>query len=158
MSCNTIGNEKLEVVRQKKSTSCGVAVVAMLAGVTHDEALEVMFGKGPYARSMKFGTDWDDLRRGLQFFNVKHERAYYIKHWRRLTKLAILGSGDEVDDLKGHWVIYDPKNGLIYDPCPTRGGEKPADRWKPPFNKPVYAYMAITDRPGSSKVRNGRVS
>lgn len=104
-------------VRQERTTSCGVAVVAMLARVSHREAMKVMFPRG----GRDFRTHYSDLRRALVHFGVPHaQRAIRCSSWDKVPTNAIAGvrGYDESDRAFYHWVIAQRKGGrvVVLDP------------------------------------------
>lgn len=129
-------------VRQEYSTSCGVAAVAMLARVSHDEAMAVMF---PRPRNT-FYTHYKDVRKGLDHFGVSHGgRATRIKDWDDVPTTALV----KVKWQRGartywHWVILQRKKDgthRVLDPDVRKGtltlAESGANRYAP------VSYMSV---------------
>ena len=109
-------------VRQEFDTSCGVAVVAMFARVSHGEAMAAMF---PRIRNPKpsgsYLTWLKDVLRGLDHFGVEH-----AGRWRRFTGWAAIRSTSlvKVKIQEGrrtwyHWVV--PVCGRTFDGGLTPG-------------------------------------
>jgi hypothetical protein len=111
-------------VRQEFTTSCGVAVVAMFARVSHAEAMSVMFPNG----GGFYGTWLKDVKAALRHFGVP-----YAPRWRRFKSWSEIPTTSLVkvrwtnaDGSTGlHWVIFqrrDNGNWQVIDPDPPRGG------------------------------------
>jgi len=109
-------------VRQRFLTSCGVAVVAMLAAREHDEVLAAMFPKA--RRKRVFYTNYKDIIPALDLFNVSHgDRSRRVKRWDQIptTSIVLVKSGVKA----WHWVILRVKPGgksYVLDPYPGRAG------------------------------------
>jgi ABC-type bacteriocin/lantibiotic exporter with double-glycine peptidase domain len=111
-------------VRQEFRTSCGVAVVAMFARVSHDEAMRVMF---PRKRRV-FYTHYTDVIRALDKFGIAHgARTHRFRRWEDIpsTSLVKVRAKDSDGKVLRHWVIYqkrDDGSWNVIDPDPGRGG------------------------------------
>lgn len=108
-------------VRQVYSTSCGVAVVAMLARVSHQEALDAMFPNRKRRRT--FYTGYPDVIRALEVFHVKHgDRTKRVKSWQEIPSTSVVSvKGDGFT----HWVILQKKHdgkADVIDPQPPHEG------------------------------------
>lgn len=99
-----------------RSTGCGVACIAMLAGVTQEYAAQVMFGDN--RRNLR--SHWPDLRRALKELSILHaDRPLRKTRWDAIDKISLVACGLRLKPdgtREWHWVIFDPKNGLVYDP------------------------------------------
>lgn len=91
-------------VRQSFPTSCGVAVVAMFARVSEQDAMAVLFPNG----GRTFYTHLRQLKHALDHFGV-----HYDPHWRRFVSWEAIPKTSLVkvrwadDGRKGlHWVIF----------------------------------------------------
>lgn len=112
-------------VRQEFSTSCGVAVVAMFARVSHREAMSIMF---PHATTADYRTWLRDLKRALDHFGVTYaSRWHRFRSWEEIPTTSLVKvrwrNGDGATG--AHWVIFQRrKTGQwrVIDPDPPRGG------------------------------------
>lgn len=123
-SGGAVGSYTVHRVRQEFSTSCGVAVVAMFARVSHREALSVLFP----SPKRDYRTWLKDLKRALDHFGVA-----YAPHWHRFqswqdipTTSLVKVRWRHLDGTTGlHWVIFQRRaNGAwtVIDPEPPRPG------------------------------------
>jgi hypothetical protein len=112
-------------VRQEFSTSCGVAVVAMFARVSHREAMSFMF---PKAMRGDYRTWLRDLKRALDHFGVSYaSRWHRFQSWDEIPTTSLVKvRWHNADGGAGtHWVIFQRrKTGewRVIDPDPPRGG------------------------------------
>lgn len=92
-------------VRQEFSTSCGVAVVAMFARVSHREALSVMF---PRPRPTYY-TWLKDVKRALDHFQIPYApRWHRFRSWEEIPTTSLVKvRWRNADGSTGlHWVIF----------------------------------------------------
>ena len=102
-------------VRQANLTSCGIAVVAMAAKVTHAEARVAIFGDESRAN---YVTTYADLRRGLDALGVvRAVRARRFRGWACMTESAIVLIRSSHPDYD-HWVLYQhrERGSTVLDP------------------------------------------
>jgi hypothetical protein len=139
-----MANGQLNHVRQtNKSSGCGPACVAMLAGTTEDAAIEALF-QGPQTRSLN--TWWPDIRRGLKALEVvAADRPKRVAAWSRIKVPAVVACGQTATDegeRKWHWVVFVPdvNGGLIYDPL-REGPVAVAQIRRKPFS-----YLEVTPK------------
>ena len=91
-------------VRQEFDTSCGVAVVAMFARVSHAEALAVMFPRA--RRRTTFYTTHAQVIRALDHFGVpRGPRQRRIRTWDQVPSTALVAARSHHSDGSWHWVI-----------------------------------------------------
>ncbi len=111
-------------VRQKFTTSCGVAVVGMFARVSHDDAMRIMF---PTPRRVYY-THYTDIKRALDHFGVEHGgRFRRFDSWDEIpsTSLAKVKWKGENGRFFFHWVIFQRKadgGWRVLDPDPAGQG------------------------------------
>jgi hypothetical protein len=142
-------------VRQSFSTSCGVAVVAMFARVSHDEAMAVLFPKP----RREFSTHLYQLKRALDHFGVK-----YGPRWSRFTSWSEIPTTSLVKvkcETWFHWVIFQRRSDggwALIDPDPARSGTQRLSRVE------IEQYTGVTYmpveavRPGASRGSKRRSS
>jgi len=111
-------------VRQEFTTSCGVAVVAMFARVSHREALSVLFPKP----GRDYRTWLRDLKRALDHFGVTYApRWHRFRSWDEIPRTSLVKvRWREPGGTSGlHWIIFQRRaNGewRVIDPDPPRSG------------------------------------
>jgi ABC-type bacteriocin/lantibiotic exporter with double-glycine peptidase domain len=119
---NSAAPRTIHRVRQEFTTSCGVAVVAMFARVSHKEALAVMFPKP----RRDYGTWLKDLTRALDHFGVTYAPRWRRFHsWEAIPKTSLVKvrwtNNDGSTGL--HWIVFQRRhNGewQVIDPDPPR--------------------------------------
>ncbi len=101
----------MRLVRQKRGTDCGVAALAMLAGVTYHAAKVALFGPG---RRRSFRTLPHEMRAAaLKFGVVLSLRRRRCVHPERLTRDALIWARSSGDF---HWVVWDNGRQQVLDP------------------------------------------
>ncbi|MGO9005103.1 MAG: hypothetical protein ACLQB4_04975 [Beijerinckiaceae bacterium] len=107
---------------------CGIACVAMLAGVRYSKALEAFDDKSSAAKNGNFAPALRDAlirlgrrpsRRLVKF------RGYSVLEYDAILKVNLYNNGAE-----WHWVAWDAKRKRILDP------------WEPPYIK-RYRPVAV---------------
>lgn len=98
-----------------RTSGCGPACVAMVAGVAEQEAIQAMFGD---ARTTNLWSRWTHLQRALRGLGVRiGYRPHRTIAWAEVPSLSIVGIGKRSrPDQIAHWVVYDPASGTLYDP------------------------------------------
>ena len=116
---------KLKFISQKnRNSGCGVACVAMLAGVSYSKAEKALFPdnsiRGRY-------TQYSDIQRGLLCFGVRFDNVISRERsWPKIRGISVVKCG-VTQDGNWHWLIYDGAEGIIYDPL-KRGPTVPDGR------------------------------
>jgi hypothetical protein len=101
-----------------------VAVIAMLARVSHEEALAVMFPNG----ACEYSTDQDQLNSALDHFEI-----HRVPQWKQFstwegiptTSIVMVKSQDSQRVWLFHWVIFQRRakgTWSVIDPIPPRAG------------------------------------
>ena len=96
---------------------CGAACVAMIAGVTYDEARSRL-----PAHCDTRGTTSEELRAALQTFSIETEKLQPIgraDHTNFPFDAVLRGKLDEEDE---HWAVWEAERGRVLDPYKP-GGE-----------------------------------
>lgn len=119
----SVGPHTIHRVRQEFSTSCGVAIVAMLARVAHADAMSVLF---PVQRA-PFSTWLKDLKRDLDHFGVTYApRWRRCRSWEEIPSTSLVKVKWQANGRTGfQWVIFQRRdNGewRVIDPDPPRQG------------------------------------
>jgi hypothetical protein len=134
-------------VRQSFRTSCGVAVVAMFARVSEQDAMAVLFPNG----GRVFYTHLRQLKRALDHFGVR-----YDPHWRRfvsweaIPKTSLVKVRWKENGRTGlHWVIFQRRHDAtwhVIDPDPPhRGTLRLSDAERKQYTG--ITYMPVEARP-----------
>jgi hypothetical protein len=101
-------------VFQLDDDGCGVACLAMIAGVSYRKALKCMFGDQKVVK-----TETKDLRRALHRFAIgcssRLIRSTRQCHYRNLEQDAILKTRTRSDG-DWHWIVWDAKRKKFLDP------------------------------------------
>lgn len=99
------------------------------------EAVKLIFGE---KRSRDLYTTWDQLRAALDSMSVRYgERIHLDRSWDKITTLSIVKCGKPAHG-GWHWIIYDGRDGTLYDPL-KKGPSKPDGRTrKPRSHLPIY--------------------
>lgn len=129
-------------VRQAFTTSCGVAVVAMFARVSHEEAMAALFPGG----ARVYYTYLYQLKRALDHFGVKYgARWSRFVAWDKIPTTSLVKVKWQVNGRRGfHWVVFQRrKDGgwAVIDPSPGRPGTQRLDR------NERRAYQGVTYLP-----------
>jgi len=106
----------MKTIKQRRQTDCGVACVAMLAGVSYEEAWEKVHAEGPGKK-----TKTADLRRALQELgrtpDIGRRRSL---RWTTLESLEedalVMGWLDDGGKEYRHWIVWDAKARKPRDP------------------------------------------
>lgn len=109
-------------IKQRHKTDCGIACVAMIAGVPYATAKK-LFKANPDG---KWLTETDDLKRALGHFGITTEVRFRrlpatdAKRWkevlRRTGRVALVRSPVRPSDNTYHWRVYDPVKDRVLDP------------------------------------------
>lgn len=116
----------IRCVRQKYRSDCGVACVAMLAGVSYQVAFNAF---GFHEGETRFYTGHGQLLEALEKLGCGVKRKRF-RSWEDISGSAILPVNHRCDRRHFHWVVYDGK--AIIDPYPKR----------PPRQKNTNRYRA----------------
>ena len=105
-------------VWQEHLTGCGVAVVAMAAGVPYRTVRGLMFGR---ARRRDFSTTYTDLRHGLHHYGVSYQRARRAHRWVDIAAPAVVKLKIPKQTY-AHWVLLVEEQGRrhVLDPSERR--------------------------------------
>ena len=133
-------------VRQQFTTSCGVAVVAMFARVSHAEAMAVMFPQP----AKVFYTHLHQVKRGLDHFGITYGPGWKrCRGWDDIPTTALVRAKWEANGRKGsHWVIFQRRrdgSGAVIDPDRGRYGTQRLSRPEMDEYKPV-TYLPVEAR------------
>lgn len=110
--CLVLGENAMRLVKQRNENGCGVACVAMIAGVTYSQARALMFGEraGGY-------TDTAQLREALGALGIQTAPKLVLFKSEAPQDLpfnAILKTNRRTKDW--HWVVWDCRRQKVLDP------------------------------------------
>lgn len=103
---------KIRFVPQRYSSDCGVACIAMIAGVSYQEAFDVI---GFPEERTQFYTTHTCLTNALRRLGVLVMRRKF-RSWHDIAGLAIVAVNHRRNRRYFHWVIFD--GAAIIDPSP----------------------------------------
>ena len=136
----------METIRQKHSTDCGIACVAMLVGKKYNEVEERMKTlKCIWGRKRR--TDWDDIVKTLKSYDKRLSRAYEITlrnklSWESIKKNAIVAINYSKKNGYWHWVVFDKERCAVRDPQSEADLESaPEDRLRNITDKRMRLHM-----------------
>lgn len=91
----------IERVFQVDHTGCGLACVAMIAGVSYRDVRRSAIDLGIVSNGNNFGTSSEDVKKLLKRFDVNVSIRSGISDWTRVPQLSVLG----INDSRPHWVV-----------------------------------------------------
>ena len=121
---------RTRLVRQRERSDCGVACLAMVAGIDYLEALDTFEGLGYADKKSRLATNFSELAAALS----RHGLAARLKRWRGWDEFSGLGilktrASDWSSHGPWHWVVAEsqPSCGyLVRDPSsPLAALERP---------------------------------
>ncbi len=136
----------MRLVRQRTTTDCGVAAVAMIADISYDEA-KAAFGR---FSGRTFLTQAKDLRHALKRLGLRMSKRRKrlrgaIQIQLDFDAIAYVRLFPPDGDDEDHWVVWDAVEQKILDPLRSRAKETYQFR----------AYYKIKRRPKRGKSRLG---
>lgn len=105
---------KIRSVRQRYRSDCGVACVAMVAGVPYQLAFSEL---GFSEKDSRFYTRHGQLAKALENLGCLVQRRRF-RSWEDISGWAILPVNHRCSRQHFHWVVYD--GNTVLDPYPTR--------------------------------------
>jgi len=106
----------MRYVRQLDDTGCGLACIAMLAGVGYKTVRKIARENNLLKRKTMCDTNGADLSRiGKKFGLSISKKRLKFKGYKDLPKLSILAVDYRDNDINWHWVVRNNK-GVIKDP------------------------------------------
>jgi ABC-type bacteriocin/lantibiotic exporter with double-glycine peptidase domain len=110
-------------VYQPDWSGCGIAVIAMVAGLSYNGAKTLMIKEKIFdADSDFFGTSFSDLQKVLNALNIQNKNRRKFNKWVNIpAKVAIASTNYDSSGLF-HWVLFirDINGFYIYDPAKRR--------------------------------------
>jgi ABC-type bacteriocin/lantibiotic exporter with double-glycine peptidase domain len=103
----------MRLVRQRTDTDCGVACLAMLAGIPWAQARHALFDRAP---TKSFATNTQQMRAALlEFGIVTSLRLFTCKNPLQLKRDALLRTNVKTNG-DSHWAVWDFKRQRVLDP------------------------------------------
>lgn len=120
---------KFNRITQEDSTACGIACVAMVAGLTYNEAKKVALDNQIFKANKNFYTTSNDLTKFLNFLGIKAGTGRKVCHWKSIKTLSIVGINFIETTGTWHWVLFIPNEdtGYVLDPSKRIKTEKRID-------------------------------
>jgi hypothetical protein len=100
------------------------------------KAIEIIFD-GNQRRDLY--TDWGDLRAALLHLGISHaDRIHRHRSWDAIQTLSIVKCGKTGESGEyWHWVVYDGRVGLLYDPLRSAPSRPDGRTRKPRSHLPI---------------------
>lgn len=105
---------RIRLVPQRYSTDCGVACVAMIAGVSYQEAFDAI---GFTAERKQFYTTHTCVTNALRRLGISVKRRKF-RSWQEISGPAIVPVNHRSSGQFFHWVVFDGRR--ILDPKQTK--------------------------------------
>ena len=111
----------MKPIKQQHETGCGIAAIAMIAGVSYQKALEITHPN--YLRRKQQFINWKQLRNSLDKFGIKYDKLHrfrgklkeIVAHAKLSKSQFIVGSAEKTRQKNWHYLVID-KDGKVYDP------------------------------------------
>lgn len=103
---------KISFVPQQRNTDCGVACVAMIAGISYQQAFDAIGFSEEYKQ---FYTTHTCLTHALRRLGVSVMQRNF-RSWHDISGLAVVAVNHRRNRRYFHWVIFD--GAAIIDPSP----------------------------------------
>ncbi len=107
----------MRLIRQRDTTGCGLACVAMIGGITYRQAKQLIFPNAT-AKQRSFSTTKEQLQEALRGlgFQVADRLVRVPRDISRLRPSAILKVNVKAGGSAWHWIVWDHKRQRILDP------------------------------------------
>jgi ABC-type bacteriocin/lantibiotic exporter with double-glycine peptidase domain len=126
----------MKTIKQKEENDCGVACVAMLAGVSYDEARAVIY---PNGRAKL--TKTKDLSAALKKLGREplsdRRQPFGSQTLQDLETDALVFVELKNGNASKHWVVWDAK------------AKKPRDPYHTKYDHHLRGYLAVRDAPAT---------
>jgi len=109
----------MERVRQRDPTGCGLACIAMVAGINYEKVRAIAVNELEWDGSGDFYTGTRDLRDLGRYFGIEvGKRRRSFKSFNALPETAILAINYKEQTDTWHWCLYRriKDDEFIYDP------------------------------------------
>ena len=83
---------KIKRVIQEDSTGCGIACIAMVAGISYAEAKQITLNNEILKKSVKnFYTTTKDLVNVLNSIGIESSKGRKVRYWSSINTISIVG-------------------------------------------------------------------
>lgn len=112
----------MEIVVQEESSGCGIASVAMLAGVSYQQVKEKANALGIFAEDQKLWSQTGYVRRLLREYSIPaSQKETPFASWDTLPNLALVSLKWHLEDSQPfwHWSVFcrTHSTAVVYDPA-----------------------------------------
>lgn len=121
---------KIKRVIQVDSTGCGIACIAMVAGISYAEAKQITLNNEILKKSVKnFYTTTKDLVNVLNSIGIESSKGRKVRYWSSINTISIVGINFLETTDTWHWVLFIPNEdtGYVLDPSKRVKTEKRTD-------------------------------
>lgn len=121
---------KIKRVIQEDSTGCGIACVAMVAGISYAEAKQLTVNNKILKKSVKnFYTTTKDLVNILKSIGIEPSKGRKVRYWSSINNISIVAINFLETTDTWHWVVFipDADTGYVLDPSKRIKAEKRID-------------------------------
>ncbi|NWK59845.1 hypothetical protein HYI04_10685 [Acinetobacter sp. SwsAc2] len=121
---------KIKRVIQEDSTGCGIACIAMVAGISYAEAKQITLNNEILKKSVKnFYTTTKDLVNVLNSIGIESSKGRKVRYWSSINTISIVGINFLETTDTWHWVLFIPNEdtGYVLDPSKRVKTEKRTD-------------------------------
>lgn len=112
----------MNIVIQEEPSGCGIASVAMLAGVSYQQAKEKANSIGIFAEDEKLWSQTGYVRRLLDEYSIPApQEETPFKSWNDLPDLALISLKWRIENNQPlwHWSVFSREElgGVVFDPA-----------------------------------------
>lgn len=125
----------MKAVIQEEQTGCGIASVAVLAGVTYQQAKFAANHLGIFAEDHHLWSDTHHIRSLLQHFDLEaSSEEFPFQSWESLPDLALLSTKWHLEYGRPfwHWVVFwrGPQGAVVLDSKKSLQHNVRTDFWR----------------------------
>lgn len=124
---------QVNYIRQEHRTGCGIACVAMVAGVVYSEVMEIARKTlGWHDTQRTFYTSSAQLQALLLALEIKAKKGHTVRKWSSLPEVAIAGINYNEKKDTWHWVVFHREADVeqVLDPQSKHGVRKDFNRMR----------------------------
>lgn len=112
----------MKIVVQEESSGCGIASVAMLAGVSYQHAKEKANSLGIFSEDQKLWSQTGYVRRLLREYSIPASQGETpFASWDALPNIALVSLKWRIEDGQPfwHWSVFcrNQSTAVVYDPA-----------------------------------------
>lgn len=112
---------KIKLIRQKHRLGCGIACLAMIAGISYDESLALLHPNREKGEVTSVYTDrLVDVIRDLGYHCSIYWGNFPLDLFKSRTIIGVTYPKTKSNHAESHVVIWDPIENRIYDPYRSR--------------------------------------